>query len=353
MKTSTISSMSIHNALRYTMRNSQAELIKAQQEVSTGQYQDIGAVLGAKTTRNIDLNGEMLRIENLKSTNSIVTQRLSASQEALSAIAKSGQTILNSLVALAQNTDASSAKTTSDTVKAAFQSITSAANTSLNGEYLFSGINTDVKPLDDFYAPGGSTSKTAVTNALNTYLAAQTPALTSASDMSKTQMDDFITNTLTPMFTGPAWNTTWSSATDQNMTTRVNRNEVIETSTNTNSDGMRNMALASVLTTELLGLGLSNDVRQLVAEKATSAVGLAISGVNVQRTALGLSESRVSNANTSLDAQKTIIETHLSDLTGVDAFEASTRVANLKALVEAAYSMTAQLQQMSLVNFLK
>lgn len=353
MKTSTISSMSIQNALRYTVRQSQNELIKAQQEATTGQYQDIGVALGAKTTRSIDLNGELLRIQNLKSTNSIVTQRLSASQEALSTIAQSGQTILNSLVALAQNTDASSVKTTSDTVKAAFQSITSAANTSLNGEYLFSGINTDVKPLDDFYATSGSASKTAVANAMTTFLAAQAPPLSSASDMSKAQMDDFITNTLTPMFTGAAWNSTWSSATDQNMTTRVNRNEVIDTSTNTNSDGMRNMALAAVMTTELLGLGLANDVRQLVAQKATAAVGLAITGVNAQRTALGLSESRVTNANTSLDAQKDIIENHLSDLTGVDAYEASTRVANLKALVEAAYSMTARLQQMSLVNFLK
>jgi flagellar hook-associated protein 3 FlgL len=40
--------------------------------------------------------------------------------------------------------------------KAALSTITSILNTSQNGEYLFAGINTDVKPLNDFDAPGST-----------------------------------------------------------------------------------------------------------------------------------------------------------------------------------------------------
>lgn len=352
MKTSTISSLSVQNALRYTVRESQAELMRAQRESTTGRHDDLGAALGAKTTRSLDLNGELVRLQNLKDTNSVVTQRLSASQEAMTNMSKNGQTILNALVSLSGNIDANSVKVTRDTIQSAFSAFTSTANTSLNGEYLFSGINTDVKPLDDYFA-AGSPAKASYNTALSTFLGAQVPALASATQMSAVQMDDFITNTLEPMFTGASWNTDWSKATNQNMTSRVSKTEVVETSANANADGIRKMALATVISVELLSLNLSTDVRQAAATKATGYVGVAISGIDGERGKLGLSEARVKNANSSLEAQRVIIETHLSDLEGVDGYEAATRVANLKALVEASYSLTARIQQLSLVNFLK
>nr|WP_316652384.1 flagellar hook-associated family protein [uncultured Gellertiella sp.] len=353
MKTSTISSISIQNALRHTVSSSQGQLMKAERESTTGKYDDIGVALGAKTTRSLDLNGELLRLQNLKDTNSVVTQRLSASQEALTNMSQNGQTILNALVALSGNVDQTSLTTSKNTITSAFTAFTGAANTSLNGEYLFSGINTDVKPLNDYFDPAGSPAKTAFNSALTSFLGAQVPPLASASSMSAAQMSDFIDNTLTPMYSGASWNTDWSQATNQNVTSRINRNELVETSANANSSGIRNMALATVISTELLSLNLATDVRQAAASKATAAVGQAISGLDQERGKLGLSEARVKNANDSLAAQKDIITTHLSDLEGVDGFEASTRVQNLKALVEASYSLTARIQQLSLVNYLK
>ena len=353
MKTSTISTLSVQNAIRYTRMKAEQELSKAQKEATTGRYSDIGVALGAKTTRSVDLSGEVLRIENLKSTNSIATSRLSASQEALSAISKNGQTILNTLVALSGNVDATSVATMTTTMKGAFSNFTSLANTSFNGEYVFAGINTDVKPLTDFNDPAGSPAKTAYTNALNTFMAAQTPAISSISQMSGAQMTDFINNTLQPMFSGTAWTTDWSSATDQNMTARVGRSEVIDTSTNANTDGFRNMALASVIATEILSQPLSADARTAAGKLTGEIVGKAITGIDAQRTRLGLSEARIKQVNTSLDAQKDIIENHLNGLEGVDPYEASTRVSTLKSLVENSYAMTMQILQMSLVNYLK
>ena len=58
-------------------------------------------------------------------------------------------------------------------------------------------------------------------------------------------------------------------------------------------------------------------------------------------------------ADETLEAQQKIIETHLNDLESVDAYEASTRVKGLQALIETAYTLTARLQQLSLVNFLR
>lgn len=351
MTTMRVSTMSLQSALRYTVMDGQADVNKARREVTTGTYDDYGVSLGAHMTRTVDLTSELDRLQNLKDTNSIVTQRLEASQEALSQISKNSQTILNSLVSLSGNIDATSIKTTTDTIKSAFNAITSAANISLNGEYLFSGINTDVKPLTDYSDPA-SPAKVAYDAALNGFLAAQVPPLATPEAMNAAQMDDFITNTLTPMFTGANWTTDWSSATDQNQTTRINRSQIIETSTNTNSDGMRQVALAMVISTELLSRGLKGDVRQIAAKAATNAIGLGIAGIDLQRGQLGLSQARVKEADASLDAQRTIIETHISDLVSVDPYEASTRVKNLETMLQAAYSLTSKLQNLSLVNFL-
>lgn len=351
MTTTKISSLSLQNSLRSMVLTTQADLNRARREVTTGTFDDYGLSLGAHMTRSVDLSGELTRLDNLKSTNSIVNQRLQASQESLNQVAKNAQTILNSLVSLSGNVDKQSISTTTETIRSSFNAITSAANMSLNGEYLFAGINTDVKPLTDYSDPT-SPAKTAYDTALNTFLAAQVPVLTGPEQMSAAQITDFITNTLKPSFMGTDWTTNWSSATDQNMTTRVNRNEIIETSSNTNSDGMRQIALAMVISTELLSKSLSTDARQAASTAAIDAIGQGIAGIDLQRGKLGLSQARVKEADANLDAQRTIIETHLSDLVSVDPYEASSRVKNLETMLEAAYSLTSRLHQLSLVNFL-
>ena len=83
MSTASVSNLSTQTSMRLTIRQAQNELLKAQQEVSTGFYADIGAELGSKTSTVVDLNRESLRLNSMISNNSIATQRLSASQEAL------------------------------------------------------------------------------------------------------------------------------------------------------------------------------------------------------------------------------------------------------------------------------
>jgi len=47
-----------------------------------------------------------------------------------------------------------------------------------------------------------------------------------------------------------------------------------------------------------------------------------------------------------------ILTTQISNLEDVNPYEASTQVTNLQTQIETAYSLTAQLQKLSLVNYL-
>ncbi|HEV7307455.1 flagellar hook-associated family protein [Ensifer sp.] len=352
MKTSYVSNLAIQTAMRLTIAQNQSDLLKATQEQTTGRHYDVGLTLGASTSQSLNIQREIDRLKSLKSTNSVVTQRLSGSQGALETMAKSAEKLRDTLVTYKGNDAASQLKIQKTEIMGALQTFTAAANTSFNGEFLFSGINTDAKPLADYSTTPPSAAKTAFDNALSTFMGAQLPPLTGMDQFSVTQMQDFIKNTVEPMFTGTGWDASWSNASNQNMTSRISASEVIESSTNANTAGFRNFALASVISAELMDKNVTPEVRAAIGVAALDYAEKGLAGLNAERSQLGISESRVKKANTSIDAQLTIFTNQFNALEGIDVEETATRINTLKVQLETSYTLTSRLQQMSLLNFL-
>ncbi|MGI2032561.1 flagellar hook-associated family protein [Rhizobium panacihumi] len=342
MKTSFSSTHSIQTALLQTMARAQKDLATANEEVTTGVYADLGVELGAKTSRSLDLSRDMLRIESQMTTNSIATQRLTSSEEALSQLADISQNVMDSLVGL------SGSSTTLDvarsTITSALNSFVDVANTSVSGEYLFSGTNSDVKPMLAY------DENSALSQAVDDFRVAQ--GYPAPENMTPAQMKSFLDDLQTQFNDDTFWSTNVSSASDSNITTRISPTEVVDTSTNANEQGFRSFVFASVISAKYLTNDVPEQTRKAVTDSATAAIGQAISGVNDQRSSIGLSTERVSKATDSLADQKSIIETHINELQGVDVYEASTRVSALQSLLEASYTLTSRIQQLSLVNYL-
>ncbi|HEX2146946.1 MAG TPA: flagellar hook-associated family protein, partial [Pseudorhizobium sp.] len=314
--------------------------------------------------RSLDLTRDVLRIKSMLTTNSLATQRLESSEEALSKMSDGAQEVMNALITLGDSKDATMIATFQTTVRNALETVVSFGNTSVNGEYLFAGINSDVKPLESI-ADGDSAARQAIDRELNIFLAAQTPPVTK-DQMTEAQTGAFLTKmeaifagaqSLTPV--APAtvgedfWSTFVSNASDTSMKSRVNQSEVVDTSTSANVKGMRDFVFTAFVSEMFINAETSDEGRKEAASRASSYIGSAKLGLDQERTRLGLSAERVKKADETLNAQKNIIETHLNDLESVDAYEASTRVKGLEALVETAYTLTARLQQLSLVNFLR
>lgn len=349
MKTSFVSNLAVQNAMRLTIQQGQAELLKLETEISTGRLADVGVALGSSTERSVSLQRELARLETLKDTNAIVTQRLSASQESLSLMAKAAEQVRNTLVTFKGNDSVDQLSVQETEIKSAMSMFTAAANTSFNGEFLFAGINTDVMPLEDYYATG-SAAKTTFDTELATYMTAN--GIVSMSDFTQAQMADFITNTLAPLYTGAQWAVDWSQASSQNMTSRISAGEVIQSSTNATTDGFRKFALAAVISSELMGADIGSDVRTYIGEAAIGYIAEAITGNTAERSTLGISEARVEKANTSLEVQINLINTHITDLEGVDTYAAGVRMNTLLTQMETSYTLTSRIQQLNLINFL-
>lgn len=353
MKTSFISNLSVANSMRQSINQVQNELVDAQKEVVSGRYNNIGEVLGGKTSRSLNLHRDVSMMDNLLSTNSVVTQRLSSSQMAMETISNAAQTGLNTLVALAGSADKTQLKTAAQTLTDVLDQFTDAANTSVNGEYVLSGINTDVKPISS-YIDDSNGARTAFRDAFQNYFgfAIDDPQ---AANINATDMDDFLTTTVEPMFMDPssadyAWDANWSKASDDPMTSRISKAEVVQTSSSANGPGFKYLAMGAVIGIELLSIPIQGDTRAVVSNAAIDFMGRAINGVDQERTQLGLSENRVSLANETLQAQVNIVKLNLDDLEGVDVYEASTRITALTNQMEISYNLTARISQLSLVN---
>ena len=355
MKLSSISSTAIQNAMRQTIRQAQNEMTSASTEATTGVYADIGVALGANTSQNVNLTREVSRIDSILSSNSIANQRMTTSQTALTNMGTQAQALMDQLVALSGNGDGSSVALAQQAATSTLSSVIGSANTMVNGEYLFAGTNTDVQPMTDYSSTANATIQSKLNDYVNT-LKSQglTPPVNSASDLSAGQITTFITNTVAPMFTSDSGWANWSSASDQNMTSRISNSEVVDTSTNSNSAGMRYLALATSVTNALMGTppGLNQSAVNAVTQQAISYTRQSIDGLNTQASQLGLSQARLTDANTTLNAQKTILNTSIGDLTGVDPYEASTKVNSLQTQLETAYTIVSKIQQLSLVNYL-
>lgn len=351
MKTSFVSSYATQNSMRLIVNRAQQEIQKLQTEVVTGRYEDIGVELGGRTADAVMLHRDFEQYTTIKDVNSLVANRLEASQSGLEQNSESAQSMMEALVIASGADDEGLRGVAVAKVKHALEAFIDASNLTSNGEYLFAGINTDQRPINDYFDTG-STAKASFDAAFSTYFGfAQTSTLTST--ITAAQMQDFLDNTVEPMFTGAAWTTDWSNASDTAMKSRIAKDETIQSSVSANEDGFRNFGFAATISYEMLNIGLSSEAQKVLVDKAIASAGKAISGTDDERTILGISQSRVERANELLQVQSNIAQLYVSELEEIDIYEASTRVNALMAQVETSYSITSRLQQLNLIDYLR
>src|SRR6218665_875952 len=102
-----------------------------------------------------------------------------------------GLDIQSAILTLGNSTDETSLATARQTMSSSLDSFINLANTAVQGEYIFAGINSDVKPMDDYFAEG-SPAKEAFDTELDYYMSNQSPVLTDISEMSADQMNEFL-----------------------------------------------------------------------------------------------------------------------------------------------------------------
>ncbi len=349
MITTFISTQALSEATRLSLLKLQSKLADAQTEATTWRFADVGASLGYKTGRTVSLRQEHARLQAITDTNALVTARLEQTQAALDGLVKTAQSFMSSLLA------ASKAETGQGIVQAqakdALVALTGTLNQAAEGVYLFSGINTDVKPLTDYFASPAPPNRQAVANAFSAAfgMSQSDPAVGS---ITAADMQTFLDTSFASLFEAPAWNTDWSAASDQNMRSRISTHELIETSANANEEGVRKLAAAYTMLADLGTENLNPDAFQTVVDKAVRLVSEGMQSLTIVQGQLGAAQERIKDANDKMSIQMNLISDHIGALEDVDPAEASTRVSALLTQIETAYALTARVQNLSLLKYL-
>jgi flagellar hook-associated protein 3 FlgL len=85
---------------------------------------------------------------------------------------------------------------------------------------------------------------------------------------------------------------------------------------------------------------------------ALEQVGYAMQGISDMQTTLGLSQSQLTKTNSALQTQASTVNNMVSQLDGIDPYQAATALTDLTTQLETAYSLTNQISKLGLVNYL-
>lgn len=347
MKTTFTSTSAIADAARLTMLKLQSQLADAQKEVSTGRHADVGAVLGARTGQAVSLRQELTRLQAFTDSNGLVSSRMEATQSALSAVSQEAQSFLGQLAAAPE----AGKSVLQNGAKYALSGLIGTLNTKFNGAYLFAGANTDVKPITAYDQSPPAANQQAVADAF-TAAFGFSQSDPQVADISADDMQSFLDTSFADLFADAGWKSAWSSASDQNVRSRISTSELIDTSANANDEAVRKLASAYTMVAELGSAKLNDAAFQKVVDTASRLTAEAMQGLTATQANLGAAQKRVTDANSRMAIQSDIMTKHISALEGVDPYEASTRLSALLTQVETAYAMTARIEKLTLLDYL-
>ncbi len=315
----------------------------------SGRFADVGLEVGFKAGQSLSLRQEHTRLKTIIDTNSLVSSRLETTQSSLQNIADAANAFLGQL--LGSNNSDLNATVVQEQAKSNLKAFINTMNTSFNEGYLFAGVNTDVKPLTDYYATPTPANQQAVANAFlaDFGITQSDPAVP---NITGPAMQTFLDTTFSNLFADPAWTTDWSSASNQNVRNRISTNDLIETSVNANEDAFRKLAKVYTMVADLGTQDLGQEAFETVVNQAVKDISSAIQDLTDLQTGMGIAQQRVANSNERMGIQVDILTTQVNAIEGVDPNEAATRVNELLTQIETSYALTARIMGLSILNYL-
>lgn len=345
-----ISSASLSDETLRSIARYQQQLVDAQKELATGRHADVGITLGATTGVSVSMRQDMDQIQAIQNSNKLTLNRLSASQSALNTVSKSASNFLSSLISA--QTAATSQYTLIQSAQAGMQTLQDQLNASLDGQYLFAGINSDVQPMEDFFGTPPSAGAQAITTAFTAKFG-MSPNDPNVANISPSDMTDFLNNQFADLFSASNWSSTWTAASDKPVSSRVSRSEIINTSVTATNSTFRSMTEAFAMISGLGFANLNSGTQQAIISKARDITANVTGSLTQVQSALGVTQQRVTDANDQIDSQVNFLTKSIDNLEQVDPAAVTTQLSQISTALQAAYSLTSQINKLSILDYLK
>lgn len=336
----------LNNAVRNSTRQLQVDLMNGQTELSTGRFADTNSALGASVSRNLDWRNEIERLQTALKRNDIRSGRASVTQSGIEAIKGQADYLMKTLVgARSAISGPQLAKTAGQN---ALQGVLEALSSNYAGQYVFSGMTPDGPPVSSYEGQAPQSAFDAA------FLAEFGFAKTDpqAASITPPQMQAFLGGRFDDIFKDPDWTANWSTSSSANQKARIDAGTLLDSDANANEAAFRQVLKASVAAYELGGTAIGQGTFQVVVDAAASHLSAGVTGLGDVQARVGFAEQSIAQANTRMITKKTLLETSVTKTEGVSQYDAATRINALMAQLEASYSVTARISQLSLLNYL-
>lgn len=334
---------------RTTVTRLQADLSKAQVEASTGKIADRGLALGANSRMLVDLTQQVQHIDNIKTMNATVSARLDVTQNTLGTIGSIITNMVNTLVqAKAPGADMALVQ---KTAKDALASLNDKLNTSFNGQYLFAGVNTDALPVSMNPDDANATGRAAVDASFMTAFG-MTSTDPSVVNIDPAAMSNYLDGSFSGLFDDTGWRSSFSSASDKTIRSRVSMTEVVDSSVTVDSAAFRNVTKALTMVAQLGLGGMGDTTSSAVIDKALSVLTSGQQELTSIQAQMGSVQTRVTDATDRLTIQSQSFAKTIGSMQDVDPAEVAIRFNSLSTQIQTAYALTSRIQQLSLLKYL-
>jgi flagellin-like hook-associated protein FlgL len=148
MRTTFVSTLALWNSSKTSLDKLQTGLVKANKELVTGRDSDVGLKLGYKTGQTLSLRQDRAELDALIDSNASILLRMKSSTTALDQVRANADKFMDALIATPLGS--SSVPTLMYQAKANLHSMAASMNSTVGGQYIFGGINSQEKPLNDY-----------------------------------------------------------------------------------------------------------------------------------------------------------------------------------------------------------
>lgn len=352
MSVNSVSSSTLASILQNSVARLQSQLTTVQTESSTGLLADIGLTLGAHSGQDAALHQQMADLTAISTSNSVVSAQLDTASSALTSLQGKASTMLASFIkgqtATPGGTDATALQKQAAGALVSFASLMSA---SVGGVFVFGGINSGAAPIATYAQTPAGAAQSAIDSAFQSAFGFSVSS-PNVNTITASQMTSFLDDQFAAQFSGANWSANWSSASDTPMSNRIGANQTIATSASANQAGFQKMAQALTMVSEFGGLGLSSDAYAALMNTAQSVMNAANSGLIATGAAVGTIQNQVKEASSAIALQQNVLTTQIDANESVNPYDVASQVTNLSTQLQTAYSLTAQIHKLSLVNFL-
>jgi flagellar hook-associated protein 3 FlgL len=330
------------------------EMERASQELATGRRSDITSDLGMRSAEAYELRTNISKNERFILANKLTENKLDFQSRVMNSIREEVQDILNISVG---NTTSSQNGTTVELqreAKSALERMISSLNTSIDGEFLFSGLDTQKNTMTKYDKVNALTGFSPE-GVINGITGGSVLSLVDANNkISEIRSIFDSSNTVVP---SRNYEDTFFNGTDLSVNKRreaiIGVNDTVEFGVQANDGSFFDMYQGLAMLTSVDVSTITDPAAyEAYMTEVVNKLSTGIQRLDEQQSVLGKVRQVVDEKNESLLSENDVLTFKVNNLESVDPYEAATRLSAFELQLEASYSATARLTNLTFLNYM-